>query len=363
VDETNNSNAIRLSGRQWLCVAIFGVALVSYAPRGWERAEPLPADADSRIPYDLSNGYWLYERRARQAAERNDVLLIGDSVVWGQYVARDQTLSHYLNARAGSAGLRAGMRFANLGLDGAHPIALSGLLEHYAPAVRNQDVILHCNPLWLSSARHDLSAAEEFRFNHPELAPQFVPWIPCYKEDLSRRIGNAVGRNVPFIAWTSHLQLAYFDKMNIPAWTLEHPDESPLTPLKSPPVAEDRPRHEPISWTERGITPQDMPWVAPAVSLQWRAFQEAVATLQRRGNRVFVLVGPFNEHLLTERSRNRYRTVAHNIEDWLTANGIPHCAPPPLPSELYADASHPLSGGYRLLAEQLLQAWQPDPEQ
>ena len=39
-------------------------------------------------------------------------------------------------------------------------------------------------------------------------------------------------------------------------------------------------------------------WVDLGTSLQWRLFRAAVHTLLRRGNRVFVLVGPFNEHLL-----------------------------------------------------------------
>jgi hypothetical protein len=38
---------------------------------------------------------------------------------------------------------------------------------------------------------------------------------------------------------------------------------------------------------------------------------------------------------------------------WLKSENIPCCAPEPLPSELYADASHPLTEGYRLLAAQL----------
>jgi len=36
---------------------------------------------------------------------------------------------------------------------------------------------------------------------------------------------------------------------------------------------------------------------------------------------------------------------------------IPHYVPPALPSELYADASHPNAAGYRLLAQWL---WDSD---
>ena len=56
------SNGIRLTGRQWLVVAAFAVLLVVFAPVLWKQVEPLPVEADYRVPYDLSNDYWLYER-------------------------------------------------------------------------------------------------------------------------------------------------------------------------------------------------------------------------------------------------------------------------------------------------------------
>jgi len=44
------------------------------------------------------------------------------------------------------------------------------------------------------------------------------------------------------------------------------------------------------------------------------------------------------------------------VAEWLAEEGVSHCVPPPLASELYADASHPTAAGYaqlaRLLAEQ-----------
>jgi hypothetical protein len=43
------------------------------------------------------------------------------------------------------------------------------------------------------------------------------------------------------------------------------------------------------------------------------------------------------------------------VEAWLREHGIPCCAPAALPSELYADASHPLGDGYALLAKRLLE--------
>ena len=347
--EIASSNAIRLSGREWLIVAAFALALFVLTPVCWQRVERLEPQPDYRIPYDLSNDYWLFTRCADAAVAANDAVLIGDSVIWGQYVTREQTLSHYLNELAGR------QRFANLGVDGAHPVALAGLLEHYAAGICGKDVVVHCNPLWMSSDKHDLRAKEEFRFNHPQLVPQFVPSIPCYKEEVSRRLGVVVSRNLPFNGWTSHLQLTYYDKMDIPSWTLEHPYDTPLKPLTFQlPPSDNKLRHEPIPWSRRpDARPLDFPWVSTDSSLQWRSFQRTLEVLTQRGNRVFVLVGPFNEHMLTANSREGYTRVRRAIEDWLRANSIPCLVPTALPSELYADASHPLSEGYRLLAKQL----------
>jgi hypothetical protein len=57
----------------------------------------------------------------------------------------------------------------------------------------------------------------------------------------------------------------------------------------------------------------DYRWVDLNTSLQWQAFQSMVEILQQSGNRVFVLVGPFNEHLLTEQSLQRYQHVKATI--------------------------------------------------
>ncbi len=184
------SNMVRLSLREWAAVGLCALVFVLAAPKLWERYEALQPGPDYRMPYDLSSDYWLYDRYTRAAAQTHEFLVIGDSVVWGQYVTREQTLTHYLNELAGRR------RFANLGLDGAHPIALTGLIEHHASGIRNKPVLLQFNPLWLSSPRHDLSSDEESQFNHPKLVPQFVPWLAPYKDAISPRIGVVVERRI-----------------------------------------------------------------------------------------------------------------------------------------------------------------------
>ena len=341
-----------MSGRQTLLVALFGAAMMIFLPSIWSKRENFHWNSDYRIPYELSSDYWHYARVAKQAAEASDLIALGDSVIWGEYVRPAETLPHDLGAITGK-------RVANLGLNGLRPTMMIGLLEGYA-TWRGKKVLLHCNPLWLQSPKTDLSLElakddSDVAFNHPALLPQFSPRIPSYRAETSRRLGNVVERYVPFNVWTDHLQAAYFDSKSIPEWMIEHPHENPLKRVTFALAAPaDEPHTKTVkNWKEAGGMRQTMEWVDLEKSVQWASFRRAVEILRERGNQVFVLVGPFNEHLLTDAGRERYRTIKGGIDAWLTAQGVPHLAPGPLPSEIYPDASHPFAAGYEMLARQL----------
>jgi len=344
------SNTVRLSGREWIIAAALAIGLCVCIPWAWQRIEPFKPGPDYRIPYELGNDYWLYARYCRLARDPDKILVIGDSVIWGEYVTPQDTLTHHLNSLSGSE------RFVNLGVDGIHPAAMSGLIAYYARAIRGRNIILHFNPLWMSSKRHDLQTEREFQFNHPKLVPQFIPWIPCYRESYANRIGIVIERYLSFRTWTSHLAIAYFENTDLAAWARENPYSNPLAkitlelPEPSPEL-----RHKPVAWSETMGSPVDFEWVEPATSIQWRSFQQTVRTLRARDNSVFVVVGPFNEYMIKEQQIEPYNAIKHGIDIWLDEQRIPHCAPPELPSDLYADASHPLGKGYALIAEQILQ--------
>ncbi len=345
------SHYVRLSGHQWLIVAVALLAFVALGPRGWERIEGSPPTGDYRVPYELSNDYWLYNRYCHQVCEQGKILVVGDSVVWGHYVEPDQTLSHYLNELSGSD------RFVNLGADGTHPAALQGLLKYYGPDIHGRTVLLQFNPLWMSSAKHDLQTTKEFRFNHPELVPQFTPRIPCYKAPLSARIRIVLRREIPFANWVSHVRAAYFQNLDLAAWTMEHPYDCPIMAMRQKlpePRAPEKPPRASLSTNEP--RKQDMAWVDLESSLQWRFFRGAVQLLQERGNKVFVLVGPFNEHMLTDQNRIVYGRLKDGIETWMRENRVPYLIPSALPSECYVDASHPPAEGYALLAKTLMES-------
>ncbi len=345
-----SANCVRLSQGGWLVAAIVLAVLFCLAPVLWEQAEKFEPDPDYRLPLDLGSDYWLYNRYCRWAASKYETLVIGDSVIWGNFVSKHNTLSHYLNKIAGRD------QFANLGVDGIHPVALAGLLKYYGHDISDKKVVLHFNPLWMSSRRHDLQTEKEFGLNHPRLVPQFFPNIPCYKDPYSKRMSAVVERYVPFLSLISHLKITCFESMNLPTWTLEHPYENPASAVTLElPASANNSQNEHISWIEKGTAKSDFQWVKLETSLQWNFFKRSVELLKERGNSVFVLVGPFNEHMLKGESIEIYRKMKSKIEVWLQQNNIAYYMPQTLPSELYIDASHPLNEGYAMLAKQLFE--------
>ena len=369
-DDQFVANGLRLSLREWRIVAVVALIVVLLGPALWEAAEPFEPGPDYRIPKALKTDYWLFDRWAREAGSGDQILIVGDSVMWGEYVAPGGTLTHHLNTLAGET------RYANLGLAGMHPAPLAGLIDDYGGGLDGRDVILHCNLLWMSSPKHDLSEEKEFNFFHSDLVPQFFPRIDCYVKTNEERLGIVVKRKVRFTAWTDHLQIAYFtdpgesEVMNFPAWTLKRPYANPLEEISfrwgrantayeireesgvrglQPPT----PSRESLSWTARGIEKSDFNWVDLDRSLQWASFRRAVGNLKGRAESLLVVVGPFNEHMLTSAGQARYQTMKNEVELWLASNGIEYVSPVPPPSDLYADASHPLSEGYARIARQV----------
>lgn len=343
-----SSNVERLSIREWLGVILALAGLAALAGPVWNRTEVFEPSSDFRIPYDLSEDYWFFNRACERAAAEGRIFVIGDSFVWGQHVERGHTLPSFLNLESAS------VRFVNAGLDGSHPLALEGLIRHHCTALRDRDVVLHLNLLWLSSPQADLRSERGTRVNHPRLLPQFTPAVTGYRAPISERIGVSLARRAPFMDWARHLRIAYLSGKDLPRWTLENPYGNPfrqIAPTRFHPEDSLRPSGEP--WFTGGTILQDPPWVSMETSLQWQAFGRLLDLLEARGNRVFVLIGPLNEHMLEPSAASAYREILALAESWLASRGIPHHTPKVLPSEHYADLSHPLPEGYATLAGEL----------
>jgi hypothetical protein len=361
-------NEERLNWKNW-CFAVLAIFLIALLTSAiWKKIERFETGPDYRIPYSLSRDYWLYQRRLNGIDDPSRIVLLGDSVIWGEYVLPDGTLSHFLNQKSGATN-----RFVNGGVNGLFPLALGGLVDHYAGTLRHRKVILHCNLLWMSSPKADLSTTKEEKFNHSRLVPQFSPKIPCYRADANERLSVVIERNVSFLSWVNHLQSAYYGDKSIPVWTLQDDGEDPprytntyknplrqitfevpTAPANDPQRGPVSPRHKP--WDANGANLAQFEWVPLENSLQWAGFQRTFEKLRARGDDVFVLLGPFNEHMIAPESQGGYRQLRDGVQSWLKSQNATYLAPEPLPSNLYADASHPLTHGYELLATQVFQS-------
>ncbi|MHC4740782.1 MAG: hypothetical protein ACYS8Z_02655 [Planctomycetota bacterium] len=344
--EVFGSNCIRLSPGEWVVVGLI-IALIAWLGPGlWQRFEQFEPGSDYRMPYELSSDYGLYQRYAEWAVQEYDYLVVGDSVMWGHYVPGDKTLSAQLNGLLGED------RFANLGVDGIDPVALEGLLRYYGRAIANKNVILHLNLLWMSSPKQDLQTDKERQFNHPELLPQFCPKIPCYKASYSERMSVVMKHHIGLLNLASHISIAYYQSMDMPAWTVENPYDCPIEAVTF--AVPDSNYFEPGK-AGKATGDNNLPWVKLETSLQWDSFKRSIELLKDSGSNVFVLVGPFNEHLLKPESLVIYRNIQTQIGAWFKENNIPYYAPPVLAAEVYTDASHPLAEGYAELARMLMQ--------
>ena len=367
-------NAMRLNGRQWIWVLAIMLLAILGIPRIWKSIERFDTGPDYRIPYSLSQDYWLYQRWLEQSSGTSNIFVVGDSVVWGEYVLADGTLPHYLNREAGPT-----RKFINAGMNGLFPLALEGLVNYYGSDIQNKKVLLHCNLLWMSSPKADLQVDKEEKINHSRLVPQFYPRIPCYRVDANERLAAVVERNLSLGGWVNHIQHAYYGSKSILSWTLQdNGDDPPLytnsyrnplsqihyavpsEPVNDPARGPASSRH--VSWFKGGAKPSQFEWVELKTSLQWQAFCRLADSLLSNGNDLFIVLGPFNEHMIADESREPFHKLKDGAIAWFDKKHLSYCVPETLPSELYADGSHPLTGGYELLAKQLLknsafQAW------
>jgi len=354
-----NSNPIRLSRREWALIALICLGGLYLLPFAWPFAGTRFSHPDYRLPGELASDYWMFRQWSRYARDSYPVMIIGDSVVWGQYVRSDDTLAHHLDELAG------GSTFANLGVDGLHPAAMAGMIRYYGGGIHDRPVLLHLNPLWMSSAKQDLQIKGDERFNHPKLVPQVAGRPASYAPAPAEVTEAVLEERMPFFSWKDHLKIAYWEGMALPDWSLENPYLLFPKGRRPDSFSGDEPGSEPLAWRKRGITPANLPWVDAERSYQWRSFRKVVSELRSRRDRVFVIVGPFNTYALTPESRARYEALKRTMEQWLEQEKIPYLAPRLLPTDLYADVSHPLGDGYREIAKELwdspaFQAWLRD---
>ena len=342
-----NSNGTVLSPLELiLTLAAVAVAVCVALPAWYWHKVEIKTPKDFRLAYTSRDDYELYSRVVGKLCEDHDTLFLGDSVVWGMYVKNEHTLPALINRELGRDAV------ANIAVDGLHPVAMETLMSRYGGAIRGKRVYLYWNPLWMNTPLYDLTGEGDFSINHPRLLPQFDLSMKSYCPGFRDRCQASLERLVPFYGWLHHLRVVSFDNGDFKKHLVRHPDENPAKRLhrEFEPVEEGHADSR-FDWKSSGIKPQDWPWVELDASRQWRAFLATAELLRGRGNEVVVAVGTINPHMQTPTSLERCRKLRAAAMEELTKRGFATVDLPELPSEEYADASHPLAAGYRRLAK------------
>lgn len=347
-----NSNSIILTGREWLLTIAIFLAFSFTVYNGWYHWEKLAVEPDYRSTCweERMSDYWGYMEWNRYAREHFKMLLIGDSVIWGQEVGNNQTISHYLNAQLGKE------EAANLGIDGLTDAALNGLVTWYGDYLRSTNAIIQFNPLWMSSPTRDMR--RKSGFHHPRLVPQLDHRIVYFK-DLNERVGYHFEHILKLPPFVRHQMVNYFDNKSITTWLMDNPYRCPLGAItfRAAPVMTEK-QGLGTSWLDRkgGGKLIDEPFLPLNESVQWECYLKALEKLKKRDMNVFILLGPFNTYYLTSASRERFFVMMDAVKKELDSRGFPYfdSARDLLPSGEYADQCHALAGGHAILAEAMV---------
>jgi len=197
---------------------------------------------------------------------------------------------------------------------------------------------------------------------------------PAYEAGFESRCSQVVVRTVPFFQWVGHLKAksVYYNKLAAKAQRKKDAQAATVGDVDAdvdaePRIVDDHPKpfdaffeavpapqdkwhSPPAPWDEDGQSARRFDWVTPEQSYQWRCFQQMVLELRSQDCRVLVLVCPFNTHMVKPESQAGYERWSAAAREWLEGQKVTWYAPPTLPSEEYADASHPLPEGYDRMA-------------
>jgi len=350
-----NSNGVILTGREWIAAIALFLAVSFGLYFGWPHWEKLPLESDYRSTCweARMSDYWAYSQWIRAARANFRIFQIGSSLVWGQEVPNTETLTHFINSELGRDDV------ANLGIDGLTNAAMVGLFKHYGRRLRDANIILEFNPLWMSTPRRDLRGQGDdvWQFHHPRLVPQFDRRISYYR-NLDERIGYALEPRLRLPPFVRHLMVSSFENKSIGAWLMDHPYRFPpaAVAFTAAPMMKDR-QGLGTPWSSRKEAQiRDDPFLKIGESVQWELYLKALRVLKKRGNNVFILLGPYNSYCLTEASRGHLFAMMDEVKKKLAELGYSYfdATRDLLPSGQFADQCHLLRDGHVLLARALV---------
>ena len=346
------SNSILLSLKEWILTIALFAAICAFIYFGWNSWERFTPGKDHRETCwaELQSDYWAWMRWCHYAKEHYDVLIIGDSVIWGQEVRNDETISHYLNEFYGQD------IFANMGNDGLHMAGIDGIVKYYGDYLENTNVILQFNPLWMSSEQRDLRGEKKSSYHHPRLIPQFSSRITYY-HDLNQRLGYFVEHYFRVFPFMRHIMANYFENKSISNWMMDHPYRNPFSAITfeaAPVMTEIQGRG--LDWESKKLKVENDPFIDISESIQFKCYLEALDILKKKNTRIFILLGPFNTYMFTPESQKKLIAMMDEVKKRFDTLGYPYfdSLNIGLTSETFGDTCHLLKEGHIILADALL---------
>lgn len=346
-----DSIAIPMSLRTWQVVVVVALLVVIAVPRFMARVERFKPTRDWRTPVAVTEDYWQWSRWKERAESQGDVLVVGDSVVWGEFAKPSETLSAQLSVQAQATSNST--TFANLGLKGLYPIALRSLLQHSPPRGRT---LVWFNPIWMTSPRRDLQESNPDGLNHTQLVPIWNS-PPADTANLEQRLGRWTGLRFEPWRWREHWKLDDLEGRDFATWSIKHPNRWPWQATDwSVQIPLDAPQSAlPMRRASEGTRPERLrsyDWVSVDESLQAGAFEGMIADLAQRDVEFCVVVGRLSPAGRTQECVEREREIAQAIAERCEALGVLTLFASAEEAWM-ADASHPSPEGYRVQAQEL----------
>jgi hypothetical protein len=350
-----SSNPLQLNSKDWIIVLSIVVFFMLMIPFIWQKAETFEPILNYRMPRSKSQDYWLFRSFASVVKEKSKIAVIGDSAVWGHYVSYDQTLSAIMNKKEGSE------KYVNLGVSGLHSSALNGIINYYGNELQDCQIIIQFAPLWIMNSKKDLSdpdLASNWQVNHPKLLDQFNNKPPQYSANLENRLTISVARELSVFSLTEHWTSQSTEGQPFSKWMVLNPYSNPLSNINlninGLPEGKNEDSDNRHWKLKPGIIARNIKWVSLKDSYQWKEFIKVIHRLKDKNNKIFVFLGPFNIHMLTDESLNRYRKIQEESRQLLLQEGIAFYWAKDMSPTHYGDESHPLVIGYEELAEDML---------
>ena len=273
-----------------------------------------------------------YGWRNPQTWDSAEVVLLGDSMIYGHGVEENQTLAHFLRESTG-------VRVVNMGMVGGSPVHYLAYLNNFALPLDPKVVVVFTfgNDLWDIRARRPMSKIMRFvRTGEGREAGVFsrsdlLEGIRYYKHPAAWHDRFALSRLLEYHvrAWRAHRQLDSDDGNDTPAAPAAPPRQLPAVP--EPPPAR-------VLDEMEGL---------PTVQYLRRAFLEIAASTQAAG--VDLVVGHIGKRT------NVDWMVRRALEDAAAAQGVHYFDVPELVGTGFRlpNDGHLNENGHRTLADAL----------